>query len=337
MTHTNESNDPDRIDPEQTNESHANDRFMHGMLGHIHHDTKEENERRIQQLLTQLDQSDAPSHHRERHTLRRLIPLASAAMIMMIAITLFILTPQSSAYAIVNNAIEATRSSTALRYEIRDSDDDSGLIGTLDMRGSLSRIEIKAPRGHSFIMGTDDQGDWSMRRDGTVERLDPRGAAPRWLNLGESTILIASLDEFLIQLKNNYSVTIISGSPSSTIQLSATRLATVREPGPDRIVAWVDQDTQLVQRLELSWDPRHPPKGQSRNRPPPNFPSNPPPNPPPPHGSPDDPDTDIWFPEFLGPKPLFDEGRDPPPPPLIIFQRVDWVEMSEDYFSPPAP
>ena len=344
MTSPNERNGPERVEPEHTSESMANDRFMHGLLGFMHQDSKAEKEIRIERLLAELDQPEAPTHHRFQINLKKLIPLASAAMIMLIAFTLFVFTPQPNAYAIVNDAIQATQSSTALRYEIRESDDESGFLGTLDMHGTRSRIQIQTPHGHSFIMGTDDEGDWSIRRDGSVDRLEPRDDAPRWLNLGESTILIASLDDFLNQLKESYSVEIVADSPSKSIQLSASRLTTVREPGPDHIAVWIDQDSQLVERLELSWNPKHPPRDQPRNRPPPSHPENTqppqhrrPPPPPPHHMNPDDPKAESWFPEFLGPMPHFDEGRDPPPPPLIIFQRVDPIEMSEQNFSPPDP
>lgn len=342
MNNPNESNDTSRDDPKQTNESIANDRFMHGLLGFMHHDSSEDKEQKIQQVLAELDQTRTQKPHRHMHTLRRLIPLASAAMIMLVAFTLFVLTPQPNAYAIVNNAIEATQTANSLRYEIRESDDDSGFIGTLDMRENLSRIEIKTPHGHNFIMGTDDQGDWSIRRDGSVERLDPRRVAPRWLNMGESTIMIASLDEFLIQLQESYSVEIVSESTDQTTQLSATRLATVKEPGPDHIEVWIDNNSQLVERLELSWNRKRPLKDQRRNRPRPRphpeSAQSPDHRPPPPHHmNPDDPNADEWFPMFLGPKPLFDEGRNPPPPPLIIFQRINPIELSEQSFFPPAP
>ena len=331
--------------PDESAESIANDRFIHGLLGFIHRDSEEEKERRIQGVFDQIESPEMQERPPQIYKLRRIIPFASAAMIMVIAFTLFVVTPQPKAYAIVNSAIEATRSSAALRYEIRESDDELGYIGTLDMKESKSRIQIQTPHGHDFSMGTDDQGDWSVRRDGTVERSDPRGAAPRWLNIGESTILIASLDDFLIELKESYELEIDSESTSRITKLIAIRNRSAIEPGPDAIQVWIHTDTQLVERLELAWGPEYRRKGAADERPRPNHDSSrPPPQHPPRHQrphrehspSPNEPIENFWFPEFLGPTPRFDAGRDPPPPPMIIFQRVESVEFSEDYFSPPS-
>ncbi|MGJ8637137.1 MAG: LolA family protein [Phycisphaerales bacterium] len=361
----NNLNDHDPRDPDQSPESIANDRFIHGLLGYIHHDSKATKETRIQRVLDNLDESHPRKHHPFKIAFKNWIPLASAAMIMMVAFTLFILSPQPTAYAIVNNAIEATRTSATLRYEIKapsnkddnqsaDNDEDTHeSIGTLDMRGNLSRVQLTTPHGHNFIMGTDAQGQWSLRRDGTVERHNPKGAAPRWINLGASTILIASLDEFLIQLKEEYSVEVVSDNSTSIIQLNATRLPRTKKSKPDQISVWIDPNSLLVDRLELRWNQRQGNRRNTPRRPRPEPGSKPgpdadrdteatperrPPNhrpPPPPHH---DPLEAQWFPELLGPTPMFDEGHNPPPPPppLIIFQRVEPIDLPDESFSPPS-
>lgn len=337
MTTPNNDHDDNNLNPDQSSESIANDRFMHGLLSCIHLNSKADKERRIQRVLNDLESTDSRKHHRHKHALKKFVPLASAAMIMLIAFTLFVITPQPNAYAIVNSAIEATRSSTTLRYEIKNSNDEGDLIGTLDMRGNLSRVQISTPHGHNFIMGKDNQGEWSIRRDGTIERHEPRGAAPRWLNLGESTIMIASLDEFLIQLKDDYSVEVVPDQTSDIIQLNALRKSTVNKPGPDQISVLIDPNTLLVDRLELSWKqgrrdqriPRPKPRPEADSeRGPPNHP------PPPPHRQPIE---GQWFPELLGTPPMFDMGRNPLPPPLIIFQRVDPIDLPDESYSPPSP
>src|SRR5690606_23014738 len=79
---------------------------------------------------------------------------------------------------------------------------------------------------------------------------------------------------------------------------------------------------------ELTWGPkyRHADKPPNQQRPdrdsfqqPPHHPSNPRSHP----STPTNSINELWFPEFLGPDPLFDQGRAPLPPPLIIYQRVD--------------
>lgn len=339
MKTPNDDHNDNDLNPDHSTESLANDRFIHGLLGFIHQDSKAEKERRIQRVLNDLGNTDSRKHHQHKLSFRRFVPLASAAMIMMIAFTLFVLSPQPNAYAIVNSAIEATQSSTTLRYEIKKFNNEGDPIGTLDMRGNLSRVHISTPRGHDFIMGRDDLGEWSIRRDGTIERHEPRGAAPRWLNLGESTILIASLDEFLIQLKDDYAVEIVPDQSNDIIRLNALRKPSIQKPGPDQISVWIDPNSLLVDRLELSWIQGHrdqsKPRPRQRPRPETNSERSPPNHPPPPphHQSIED----QWFPELIGTPPMFDMGRNPPPPPLIIFQRVDPIDLPVESYSPPSP
>ncbi len=249
----------------------ADDRFIHGVLGVFHQETPELQNARIGQVMDDIaDRRAAPPMLR---IARRVAPLAAAAALGLAALVFFVSTPPP-AYAVVDSAIEATRAATALRYEIRvGPEGDERTIGTMDMSSDLLRIELLTPEGHTFVMGRDDQGDWSLRRDGSVSRGEVRRGGPRWIDLGESTILVGSLDAMLDNLRDRYDI----GTPRSEdsgLRITATLAEGNTEPGPDRIEMWIDDVGSLVERLELHWPepPRRegalPRPGQSGQLPP---------------------------------------------------------------------
>lgn len=342
-----ENNNPVHND-EATNESFnkdpesiAKDRVAHGLLGFLHHDTADEKNRRVRKVLAGIDRSTTVSVDRHRRFIWRAVPLASAAMLTIITLAIFVITPQPNAYAIVNTTIAATRSSDLLRYEIfaaehRHGDQDR-LIGTLDMSGERSLVQIETPGGHDFVMGRDSIGDWSYRQDATVDRQAPRDRAPRWINLGESTILIDSVDILLEQLQTNYSVEEAhskeqQAAGDSDIHLIATLLPNSDRSHPNQINITIDTQSSLVDRLELKWDRDETRRGPPRDGSPP---------PPPDHNPPPPPDEQL-FDEFFGPElllgpPLFDDHHHPPPPTRIVFQRVEAVPLTDDQFSPAVP
>lgn len=318
--------------------------MTHGLL-RLLHSSSDGKESRIRRVLEHIDRAEDSRHARQSHRFLRLVPLASVAMIMAVAISVFVISPQPSAYAIVNDAITATRSTGMLRYEIFAVDpggeQTENRIGSLDMHGELSLVRLGTPDGHEFVMGRDEMGEWSLRRDGSVERLTPRGASPRWINLGESTILIGSVDLLLAQLQNEYEVdrgaSDKAGSASDPlILLVAERRPQIDLQGPRTIRVWVDPRSSLVERLELEW-PQPPSGAGERDRrgggalPPPPPPGGPRP---PVQG---DAIQDAFLPELLPGPPIFEDRHHPPPPERIVFQRAEPVLLTEDAFSPNSP
>lgn len=298
-------------------ESVADDRFIHGLLGLLHKDTGRTRDDRIKAVFDRIGQARQTPRANRRRLFLRLVPLATAAVLTLVVATVFVFTPQSSAYAMVGDAINATRLAPQLRYEIllRHPALHSGeeqVIGVVDMRGEFLLVRIEMPEGHDFIMGRDSQSEWSLRADGSVERFDTRAAAPRWINLGESTILVGGLDALLDELRNDqYTIARAQhGERSSRIEglthLVATRRPGATEPGADRIDVWIDDHTSLVERLELHWDLRSGPAQR--------------PGPP----QPSERESDAG-------------GPHPPPPERIVFQRVTSGDMPDDQFSPPEP
>lgn len=326
-----ETNERDGIDQTPDPESAADDRFVHGLLEFMHKDGQTTREARVQTVMSHIDGHARGGRH--RRFLAALVPLATAAVIAIVAVTMLVVTPQPAAYAMVDAAIVATRSAPELRYEIGVVDragEPERALGELDMRGELLLVRIATPHGHDFVMGRDAQGEWSLRRDGSVERSDPRGAAPRWIDLGDSTILVGSLDGLLGQLRDEFTIERSAGASGPT--LVATRRDDAQGPGPDRVEIWVDASTSLVERLELHTDRPMPgpregapggrrgPGGEDRGPPPREG------GPPPPGG----------HPELIHGRPDFGQGRRPPPPSRIIFQRAQPRGLGDDAFSPPV-
>ena len=322
-------------------EAAATQRFMHGVLEFIHQDGAELRESRIQDAMQTIRQDDLsePQAERESRPLaptqswmsRRIIPFATLTSVAAIIVVLLVMVPQPSAFAHVDAAIEATRSANSLRYEILNDADE--VMGTLDMQGNKLRARIETPDGHDFVMGRDDEGEWSLRRDGSVERRDPRMAAPRWIDLGERTVMFGSLDGMLASLRDDYQVHVAGEErdESGTVRtIVATREAR-RRRGPNRIEVLIEVETDLVRRLELRW-PASPTRSDSRA------------------GRRDRPDGPRHEgPRHEGPRrdgPRNDDSRrersttprgdrPPPPPPRITFVRVDVTPTGTEWFSPP--
>ncbi|MFI4897589.1 MAG: hypothetical protein ACIARR_07170 [Phycisphaerales bacterium JB059] len=336
---------PDSTPPETDHDAVAGDRFVHGLLEFTHRDSEATQEARIAALMDRISNRRRSPRGGWR-SLVRLAPLATAALLALVALSVFVFAPQPAAYAVVDAAIAATRSADELRYEIFASDGasvtDSDLpIGTLDMRTPLLRVRIETPHGTEFVMGRDETGPWSLRLDGSVERLHPRGAAPHWVNLGESTILVGSLDALLDRLRADYTISQIQGGPDASPAPGMTRLVADRRPGSttpgaDRVEVWIDPASSLVERLELHWTAHaaQSPRTGGRRAPPPGSPDRRRPPPPPPH---DHRPPERGHPELLTGPPRFGEGRHPPPPTLVVFKRVPAPELPIDAFSPPSP
>lgn len=300
----------------------VNDRFIHGLLGFLHTDTAARQEDRINAVLDRLDKDGAGQQRRLHRFFSRLAPVAIAATLTIATVTVFFVSMQSTAYAMVGDAIRATRLAKQLRYEIRLTDParnegQGQIIGKIDMRDDLTRVEIEMPRGRSFISGRDARSAWTVGEDGEVERLDPQASAPRWLNVGESIILVDGIDALLEELRDDeFSIerASVGGGSVQTqglTELVATRLEGSHAPGADRVHVWIDDATLLVDRLELHWDRRS--RLGQRDGPP---------------GGP---------PRGFGDTPRAREGDRPPPPALIVFQRVPWNDVDDAWFSPPEP
>ncbi|MFG0243071.1 MAG: hypothetical protein ACF8R9_09820 [Phycisphaerales bacterium JB054] len=333
------------IDPDKT----ADDRFVHGLLQFMHQDTTERCDARVERAMQQIRTAprDAAAQRHRRRLLPRIVQLATAAMLALLTITLLIVSPPPRAYAMVDAAIEATLAAPGLRYEILAVDQGPGTragepaltatevgpaeqMGILDMRGQFMRARITTPSGDEFVMGRDAAGEWSLRRDGSVVREDARRAAPRWIDLGERTVLIGSLDKLLAELRDNFAIESTStDTTDGRRRITATRRAAPGTPGPETVVVWIDPGSALVERLEMHWPPLGRPDAALAPRPREDGsrPDGRGPPAPPRRG----------HPQILEGPPGFGQGQHPAPPRAIIFQRVQTVDLTDEQFAPPSP
>lgn len=344
MSTTDPADDRPRDEGPTDHESIANDRFIHGLLSVAHDDADAKRDDCINTVLETIREPQRSLRWRHHPLFAPLIPLATAALLTLVVLSFFVLTPESTAYSLVGDAIRATQQAPELRYEIRITDParhagEERIVGSIDMRGDFLRVELETPQGHDFIMGSDREGEWSLRTDGSVERFDPRAAAPRWINVGESTILVGGLDALLEELRDDdYTISHAERAldPSGAVELTtliATRRPGAAKRGPDVIQVWIDGATSLVDTLELRWT--QPSRPQARRDSPPQSDNAPDMNGDPsrpPHGNAPPPDR----PRLLSGRPRIDDNRHPPPPERIVFQRVAPIDLSDDQFSPPV-
>ncbi len=118
---------------------------------------------------------------------------------------------ESAIFTIAGSAVSASLTGLVGCHVLQDLDLLPNLLVNLidkvDHGDDFMRVHIDMPQGHVYVLGRDQQGEWSIVAEGKLERHAPRAAAPRWINLGESTILIGSLDALLDALrKDQYSI-----------------------------------------------------------------------------------------------------------------------------------
>jgi hypothetical protein len=348
---------PDLAAPERPDAATvAQEQFAHGLLETLHRDTPADRERRIDALL---DAMRAAPERRLRIRPWRLVS-GLAAVLALAGLILLGLPTGHTAAATIEASIAASKTAGDRRYEVRAilpdrSEPQPTPVATLDVRDA-DHVLIRAttPFGDEITVGRNPAGAWAIRPDGEIDNYPPRRAWPRWVNVGENTFLLVSVDELLGWLEKSYDLSL--GEPA-TLPSGAgpryERLTAVHKPGPGpeprRVELWIDPQSHIVRRMELHWPaagPRPVPSGQGippdappppRRRPPPEDLDQPPPGPdgPPPRprprrgprpGGPHPP------PEFLGGPPDFDAGRHPPPPRTLVFELVEGASFADNWF-----
>lgn len=314
----------------------AAERFAHGLLAFLHEETEARQDERISDAMERI-RSDVPAGAVPRASRFKLpMTFAAAAVLALTATLLLVMSPTQSAYALVDTAILAMQRSDGLRYEVYASDpDDSTLsdIGLIDMQRTRFVGRIEAPEGHDLVIGRDDEGEWSLRLDGSVERYHPRRVMPRWISVGENTILFDSLDQLLGRLAGDYDVRDEDG------EIVATRREGARRPGPSELRITLSSGSSVVDRLEMRWSraERGPRRGSPHRRAsgPPERRGHPPMRGA--HPGPDGGGHDgarRRRPSLLEGAPGFESGAHPPPPERVVFQRTPAPEFPDGHFSP---
>ncbi|MCW5764939.1 MAG: hypothetical protein KIT68_03060 [Phycisphaeraceae bacterium] len=390
-------------EPGGTHDQAAAEQYAHGLLSFLLRDDRAAQERRVRRVMDALRAADQPT------VVGRIGPAtvragramwvrfaSAAAAVALIAAIVIPLSAPPSATAMVRSAIDASKRAGDRRYEIRammggQSRPGDEPIGVVDVRsGDRYVIRSRTPFGDTVWLGRDAQGVWAVRPDGSVDRFPPRHVRPRWLDAGESTMFLDSVEGVLDELAGDYALNKADAGASPAGGPECDRITAVRTaargPQPNRIELWIERDTRLVRRMELHWTdpmpmgqgpggpgglggkgPGRPPRAGERGpegMPPPPMGEGPkgfpPPGPggpggpggpagpgkgkmPPPDGGErrgdgqrDGPRGDRPPPRFLDRPPEFGGGRQPPPPRLLVFERVPAEAMAETWFSPEA-
>lgn len=354
----------------------AREQFAHGLLETYHLDKASDRERRITSMLSSLDDRAGPVLSMWR--LRWRIVSGVAAAIALTSLILLGTLTQTSATAMVQESLVASRQAGDRRYEVRvklprGESLEAEPIATLDVRDADHVLmRAKSPFGDRIVLGRNGEGAWGIRPDGTVDRYPPREAWPRWVDFGQSTVLLVPVEELMTSLEQSYTLTRLEreASPAGGGP-KCDRIRAEHKPGPSpdprRVELWLDPVTKIVRRMELHWNPPRPgpggPGGPGRGRPdrpppdglddggadwrPPDGPPGPPDGPPPEGGEDRGPPEGgrpppprprppggprHRPPEFVGGPPDF--RRRPPPPRQLVFELIDGAAFAETWFDP---
>jgi hypothetical protein len=251
----------------------AGEPFVHGLLSSYHHDSIGERERRLARLMDAIRSEGSPPL-RVRFALPwRIASGLAAAAVLAIGLVLIGL-PTQSATAMVQTSLAASKTAGDRRYEVRmtppgGTEVQAEPTAVLDVRDPDHVVlRAKTPFGDQVIVGRNSDGAWAIRPDGTLDRYPPREAWPRWLNCGQSTMLMASVDDLMQWLEKSYilsrsaaeAVPAPAGAASAAPGPTCDRVSAVHKPGrtpePQHVELWIDQQTHVVRRMELTWPPR---------------------------------------------------------------------------------
>jgi hypothetical protein len=341
---------------------------VHGLLEWSKLDDVSERERRMVGLMKALEVEEdgvvARVSWRVKHW--RLVT-GMAAMLAITALILLGVPTRTSAEAIVRASLSASNGAGDRRYTVRvkpprATEIQQEPIGTLDVRDADHVvIQARTPFGDQVTVGRNEKGAWAIRPDGTVDTYPPRHAWPNWVNFGQSTVLLVSIDELMTWLQRSYTLTrgereAVPGGDGTLCDRVTAAHKPGESPEPPRVELWIDPQSRVVRRMELHWIPLggverdgpadRPPDGDNRPPPPPDDPrgfgpDGPPDMPPPPEGG-DRPPPDEGPegrphgeppPEFRGQPP----HRPPPGGPRRRGPRPEFLGGPPDFHHHPPP
>jgi hypothetical protein len=263
-------------DHESAPQRKAVELFVHGLLGLLHDKGKQH--KRIEAVMAAItapQRRDAAGAHRRRRV-RSVIVVCTAMLLGAAMVLLLTEMPSKStvAYATVTAALDAAKGPGERRYEIRlahwpKDDLPAEANGTFDSGPGGFFLSFTAPDGHTVKVGKDQQGEWGIRLDGGIEREHP--VWPRWVEVGDDSLLADSVDHLLEALLKEYALTsdgkqLLPGTPEGSKKykhLHGDRKEGARRPQADRVDLWIDSDTNVLERLEMEW-PKPPPRPEGR-------------------------------------------------------------------------
>ncbi|MBX3390397.1 MAG: hypothetical protein KF691_13185 [Phycisphaeraceae bacterium] len=351
-------------DPARDAQSQADELFVHGALGALHERAENAAERRMDRLAGALRRSEMPSGRRLNWArIRRFSGVLAVVLATLLTAWIFSSAATNQARATLMASIQAARNAGDRRYEVHILSADETEMpeqaeAVFDSSGSNFLLRARAPNGHTAIAGKDSIGEWAIRREGGIERRDPRRAWPRWATAEGESIFAESIEQLLEALASGYELRalepeIVDGR--SFRRIEGTKRAGASRPLADRIELWIDAETMIAEKMEMDWTDHPGPRGPAGRRPPPSEgegprgekPDRPPPGMPP-----------AGMPPPRGerpPPPEAGPGMRPPPPGAqmpgaqtrgavprragirkLIITRVEAPEWPANWFAPEA-
>ena len=275
-------------DPEQA----VNQQFVHALLRTLEEDPAADQDR-IRRLMRTIKTGEADS----RESARRISPAwgftsgIAAAILLCLAI-IFLNGTQQSATATVYSSIDAMRLAGDRTYTVSFAHQSGDAFerskdARLDIRSDNQYlVRLRTPEGHMLVAGANADGDWMLRRDGTVIRSAPAHHRPRFIDQAGGSLLLASIDGLLSTLPETYELEMLEPealAAENPVLCDRVRAVPRDAPDPDleEIDLWIDPDSRLVRRIDMvtgSLDPAstngpRPPRldGPHSGRPPPPF------------------------------------------------------------------
>lgn len=309
-------------DPRQV----AREQFIHGLLEVLHRESPAETQRRVAALLDRLD---APIPMTRRIPWRLISGVAAA--VLLVGIFIFSWHTESSALAVVQASIQASKTAGDRRYEIRvtpmgQTAEAKLPRAILDVRDPQHFVVVATAEGLGDItLGRNAGGDWAIKLSGQVDRNPPRRLLSAWMDFGPTTLMLAAVDDILLELETGYDLKRLPGEDNghgaACDRISATR--TKAEAGsPARVEVCMDPQTHIVSKVEMFWDATDVQEASTDQGPPPDG-----------RGSERGPTTNQGR-QPGGP------GRPPPnfrkqvPPSKVVFELISGPAQADNWFDP---
>ncbi|MGH7242731.1 MAG: hypothetical protein ACREJD_04880 [Phycisphaerales bacterium] len=356
------SNPADFVPPDRANEAAAQaaELFVHGTLGALNERAGGATQRRMDRLNTSLRElQPQPGRRRTFTRLRRLSGVAIVLVATLLTTWVFVSASANQARATLMATIQAARGAGDRRYEVRILSEADQPVpvrpeAVFDSNGPNFLLRVHAPQGHTAIAGKDSIGEWAIRRQGGIERGQPRRAWPRWATADGEPIFAESIDKLLEVLTSGFELNILD--PEAVDGRMLRRIVGVKREGAsralaDRVELWIDAETMLLEKMEMDWTTRPGERGPAGGPPPPGMR---PPSPPRGEGKEprDRPPPGSLPPLGMRPPPPDGDSNLRPPPPgpreggppelrrggirKLIVSRIDAPEWPANWFSPEA-
>lgn len=347
-------------------QAQADELFVHGTLGALHERAEDASGRRMDRLADALRRTGVPRGRRlNTARLRRLSGALAVVVAAFFAAWVLSSAATNQARATLMASIQAARNAGDRRYEVHilssgETEMPRQAEAIFDSSGANFLLRARAPNGRTAIAGKDSVGEWAIRREGGIERRDPRRAWPRWATAEGESIFAESIEQLLEALASGFELKtlepeIVDGR--SYRRIEGVKRAGASRPLADRVELWIDAETMIADKMEMEWTGHPGPRGPAGARPPlpPGDGSGPM------GGGPEGPPRGMPPPEMLPPgmppprgdrPPPPDDGpemRPPPPGPgmqesgpprggirKLIINRVEAPEWPANWFSPEA-